>query len=387
MGRVDKLHNKETKRRKADSSSMDEILGKNAGKVKRKKISNNVKDSKINSKKVKKAKKKKSPLNKLLTTLAILLVLFTGGYLTFQYLTTGNISSSISFLPNSEKFNNGEVNILLLGSDGVKDYDATRSDTIIVARFNFKEGFVRMISIPRDTYVPIPGHDDNKINAAYAFGGSDLTRETIEDLYDIKIDKVMEVNFTTFRDAVKKLGGVEIIWNEEPLVYEPYKLNIQRGSNILDDREALYFVRFRKTATADLGRIGRQQLFLKSLARDIKTKANFIEQIDIINSIYKGIKTDLNLSEMLYMFNKYKEFDNFKITTWMSAGYVSDIEGIGSVVLPEEDVDVMARGFLDGNLVVSQEDEGGIFPELISVEEKAIADQEEAKEVAEENSK
>ncbi|MDD2370923.1 MAG: LCP family protein [Firmicutes bacterium] len=374
MGRVDKLHKSKTGNKKSkDNASMDAVLGKQARKIKN---GSNIKGKK---------KKKTNPLNRFIFIMAFILVVLAGAFMTFQYMTNG--SKSLSFIPNSQKFNDGEVTILMLGTDGRTEVDGDRSDTIILGRFNFKEGYVRMISIPRDTYVEIPGHGSEKINAAYAYGGVDLTKQTIENFYDITIDRTMEVSFETFTDSVEKLGGIEIVWDdEEPLIYEPYGLNIQPGINKLDAETALKFVRFRGTPTADLGRIGRQQLFLKSLAHDIKSKANLIQQVDIITSMYKGIKTDLSLSEMMYMFNSYKELDNFKITTWMSIGYLDKIDG-ASVIIPEDNVAELARGFLDGDLVTSTDKEGAIFPELISQKEKAIAQQEDAKTIAEENSK
>lgn len=379
MGRVDKLHKgKPNKSKGTDSSSMEEILGKKALKVKNNKNKNNGN---------KKSKKQKKPLNKILSIIAILLVLLTGGYLAFHYIISGSISNAIPFVPKTIEFDDGEVTILILGTDGTAGIDGERSDTIIVCRLNLEEGYARMISIPRDTRVKIPGKNTNKINAAFAYGGVELTKETIEDFYNLKIERTMIVNFETFTDAVDKLGGVDIIWeDEEPLISDDYGLNIKQGVNKLDSLTALNFVRFRGTPTADLGRIGRQQLFLKSLGRDIKNKANFIQQLDIINSIYKGIETDLTLSEMMYIFNSYKEFDNFNITTWMSAGNPEYVDGV-SYVLPDKDIIKLAQGFLDGKLVVSHEAEGGIFPELITLEEKAIADQEEAKKAADENSK
>lgn len=376
MGRVDKLHKVKTNKAKGiDNSSMEEILGKKASKVKNKKNGN------------KKSKNKKGPLNKILATIAIILFLFTGGYLAFHYIISGSISNAIPFAPKTIEFNDGEVTLLILGTDGNPEVDGDRSDTIIVCRLNLEEGYARMISIPRDTRVKIPGKNTNKINAAFAFGGVELTKETIEDFYNIKIDRTMVLNFETFTDVVDKLGGVEIIWEDEnPLINEEYGLDIRQGVNKLDSVIALNFVRFRGTPTADLGRISRQQLFLISLGRDIKNKANLIQQLDIINSIYKGIETDLSLSEMMYIFNSYKELDNFNMTTWMSAGNPEYIDGV-SYVIPDKNIIKSAQGFLNGELVVSHQDEGGIFPELITLEEKAIADQEEAKKVADKNSK
>lgn len=381
MGRVDKLHKgKSINAKGTDNSSMEEILGKKALKVKNKK--------KVNKKSSnKKSNNKKGPLNKIIATIAIVLALLTGGYLAFHYIVSGSISNAIPFVPKTIEFDDGEVTFLILGTDGREEIDGDRSDTIIVCRLNLEEGYARMISIPRDTSVNIPGKGVNKINAAFAFGGAELTKETIEDFYNLKIERTMIINFETFTDAVDKLGGVDIIWEDEPLISQELGANIVPGVNKLDSEAALRFVRFRHTPAADLGRIGRQQLFLKSLARDIKNKANFIQQLDIINSIYKGIETDITLSEMMYIFNSYKEFDNFKITTWMSAGDVGRSDVLGSVVIPDNNIIELANGFLDGKLVVSHEDEGGIFPELITLEEKAISDQEEAKKAADENSK
>lgn len=380
MGRIDKFHkSKVTDNKRTDSSDMEEILGKKALKVNKKKSNN------ANIRK-KKAKKKKGPLNSILATVAILLVLFAGGFVAFQYITTGSISNEIPFGTRSKEFSDGEVTLLILGTDGRDEVDGDRSDTIIVSRLNLEEGYARMISIPRDTRVKIPGKNTNKINAAFSFGGVDLAKETIEDFYDIVIDKTMIINFETFTDAVDKLGGIEIIWEDEPLISKEWGVSINTGVNKLDSEAALSFVRFRGTPTADLGRIERQQLFMKSLGSNIKNKANFIQQLDIINNIYKGIETDLSLSEMMYIFNSYKEFDNYNMTTWMSAGLPEYVDGI-SYVLPDKNIKKLAQGFLDGELVVSNKDEGGIFPELITVEEKAIADQEEAKKVAEKNSK
>ncbi len=370
MGRVDKLHNsKNGKKRTEDKLAMEAVLGKNTRPTKMAKG---------------KKRKKKSSLNRFFKIIAVLLVLIAGAFLAFQYMTSGSNSNNFLFNPKIEQFNNGEVTILMLGTDGRGEVDGERSDTIIVCRFNFKDGSARMISIPRDTRVAIPEYGENKINAAYAYGGAELTKKTVEDFYDIKIDKTMEVDFDTFTEAVDKLGGVEIIWNDEPFFYNG--LNIQPGINKLDANDTLNFVRFRGTPSADLGRIGRQQIFLKALAHDIKNNANLIQQVDIINSIYKGIETDLSLSELMYMFNSYKEIDNFKITTWMSVGYLDKIDG-ASVVIPEDNVDELARGFLDGDLVASNDEEGVIFPELITVKEKAIENQEKAKEAADVNSK
>lgn len=382
MGRLEKNHGiqPKAKDRKRDGAR-EEVLGKKAMKAKK----NAEPEGKGNGKKGKKEEKPKKPLNRILLILLMLFILVGGGSLAYQFLNSGLISSVVPFVPMNHKFNDGEVTILMVGSDARNLKEPSRSDTILVGRFNFKEGWLRMISIPRDSLVPIPGYADNKINSAYALGGIDLTQKTIEKLYGITIDRSIEINFFTFQSMVDKLGGVEIIWEEEkPLIDSEWGLYIYPGSNILKGEVALNFVRYRHTAIADLGRISRQQLFIKSLAHDIKNKANVFEQADIISGMFSELKTDLSLNELFYMFNAYKNLDDFRITTWMSAGETKTIDG-GSYVIPDTNIKKLSQGFLDGSLVVAADDEGGVFPELITLEEKAEIDRKAAEKAAEAN--
>src|SRR3954452_4465907 len=111
------------------------------------------------------------------------------------------------------------TNVLVLGSDqrpkGTKEPGAStsgpsRSDSIMLVHVGF--GTVRKLSIPRDTLVPIPGHGTGKINSAYALGGAPLTIKTLEGYFgeDLRINHIVEVNFTHFPDLIDALGGVDV---------------------------------------------------------------------------------------------------------------------------------------------------------------------------------
>ncbi len=382
MGRVEKRHSSKDK---ASKKASKEILG--SSKIEQKKR-NDQEAAKKSGKKGKKKKQKNSMklINKILIILVLLFVAVIGSSLAYQFLTRGYISNIIPVAGEEQAlFNNGEVNILMLGADARPGEDASRSDTILVAHVDFNEGTARVVSIPRDTVVNIPGNGKAKINAAYAYGGLELTKETIEEFYGIKIDKTIEINFDSFSDTVNMLGGVEIIM-EEPLYDEDWQLDLKAGSNTLDGETALRFVRFRGTPTGDFGRMGRQQLFLKSLAHDIKTKANIFEQTPILTNLLKDIKTDISLNELLYMFSAYKKIDDFKIDTWTSIGNVDFMDDLGSVIIPIAGVDKMVQGFLAGDLVVDDPHVEGILPELITITEKAQLDRDEAEKQAELNS-
>ena len=269
MGRAERNHGIGKSGDKRQAPKMDEVLGKQARKAK----GSRKKESSSKEGRRKKTVRKAGPLTKVLAALLILGILAGGGSLAWQFLHSGFGGGLISFGKSSQEFDDGEVTILMLGSDERELEEASRADTIMVGRFNFKEGWVRIISIPRDTRVKIPGYKDNKINAAYALGGEPLLEETIEGFYDIEIDRYMAINFFTFQEAVEKLGGVTVVM-DKPLKDKDWGLDLQAGPNLLTGEVALNFVRFRGTPTADLGRIGRQQLFIKALASDIKNKAN-----------------------------------------------------------------------------------------------------------------
>ena len=378
MGRAERNHGIGKSGDKRQAPKMDEVLGKQARKAK----GSRKKESSSKEGRRKKTVRKAGPLTKVLAALLILGILAGGGSLAWQFLHSGFGGGLISFGKSSQEFDDGEVTILMLGSDERELEEASRADTIMVGRFNFKEGWVRIISIPRDTRVKIPGYKDNKINAAYALGGEPLLEETIEGFYDIEIDRYMAINFFTFQEAVEKLGGVTVVM-DKPLKDKDWGLDLQAGPNLLTGEVALNFVRFRGTPTADLGRIGRQQLFIKALASDIKNKANVFEQADIISGMFSELSTNLSLNELFYMFNSYKKLDDFHISTWMSAGKTDMIDGV-SYVIPTSGIAKDAQGFLNGELVVLADEEGGIFPELVSLKEKAEADREAAEKAAEE---
>lgn len=326
-------------------------------------------------------------LNKILIVLVLLLFTSTGVSLVYQFLSRGYIAN-MSLVVNREQhlFNNGEVTILIVGLDAKeKGEDVGRSDTIILGRFNFKEGTAKLISIPRDYYVSIPGYGKTKINAAFVYGGINLTQETIEKLTGITIDRTIQIDFEAFSKVVDMLGGVEVVMDED-LYDEDWQLGLYKGSNFLDGPTALRFVRFRGTAIGDLGRMKRQQVFLRSLAHDIKTKVNIFEQANIVNNLLGGLKTDVTLNEAIYMFSSYKNFDKFTIDTWTALGAVGYIDGSGDVIFPYSDVAKMARGFLDGSLVVDKGEENTVNCHLITLTEMAKLKREAAQEAVEDSS-
>lgn len=205
----------------------------------------------------------------------------------------------------------GNINVLLFGVDSV---DGThRSDTIIVLGINPAKARVSMLSVPRDTRVVINGRS-RKINEILPRYGVSALRSLIEDLLQIQISRYVEVSFQSFINIVDILGGLEIKV-EKPMHYDDnwgkVHIHFDPGLQTLDGRQALNYVRFRADANADLGRIKRQQAFMKVLLEKVMTPATVVKLPQIVNQVFEHVKTDFSVPEV---FTLIKGFESFKVS-------------------------------------------------------------------------
>ncbi|HET9649727.1 MAG TPA: LCP family protein [Microlunatus sp.] len=166
------------------------------------------------------------------------------------------------------------INYVLIGSDSrtAGDSGAGRSDALMVLHLSGDRKNAYLISFPRDMYVPIPGHGKDKINAAYAYGGTALTIRTLEGLLGTRMDHVAVIDFAGFIGLTEELGGVTV-YNQHPTrsggwAYPMGKITI-RGE------QALAYVRERKQLPrGDLDRAERQRdvvtaIISKGLSREV----------------------------------------------------------------------------------------------------------------------
>ncbi|GLU49602.1 LytR family transcriptional regulator [Nocardiopsis ansamitocini] len=171
----------------------------------------------------------------------------------------------------------GALNILVIGSDGRGDMqrerqdelgvghtDGQRSDTMMLVHVNNDRDQITVVGIPRDSWVQIPGHGGDKINAAYAYGGPQLAIQTVELASRVRIDHYVEVNFSGFVDVVDALGTITVCL-PEAIQDEKAHLDMAAGTHEVDGAQALAFARTRKTSDGDLDRIDRQQQVLAAL--------------------------------------------------------------------------------------------------------------------------
>lgn len=190
------------------------------------------------------------------------------------------------------------MNILFVGSD-TRPGDVGRSDVMVLAHITEARDAVYLTHFPRDLYVEIPGRGKNKINAAYAFGGTSLLVETMQNLLGVQIDHVAKTDFEGFQRMTDAVGGVQVYAEESSS-----RGNIQEGWNDLDGERALLFVRERyELSEGDISRGYRQQAFikalmLKSLSREVIT--NPITLAQFVDAATQNLVVDeaLDLNEM-----------------------------------------------------------------------------------------
>jgi polyisoprenyl-teichoic acid--peptidoglycan teichoic acid transferase len=205
--------------------------------------------------------------------------------------------------------------ILILGSDrrwsdlkknnpALKQSVPARSDTILLIRMDAKQAATVVMSIPRDLKVLIPGYGVNKINAAYSLGGPNLTAKTIKSLFgeDFKINHIVNVNFSGFREVVDALGCVYADVDRRyyhsnlglPVSAHYAEIDIEPGYQQLCGQRALDYVRFRH-ADSDLVRAARQQDFLRAAKDQLSTSSLIDERSKLIKIMQKNTQTDENL--------------------------------------------------------------------------------------------
>ncbi len=252
----------------------------------------------------KKQKEKRKPRG--LFWLAVFLVFFAAfmyiGYsLSNSWLDDGRLAGEQSPDDITAPGNGGDriMTVLLVGVDRRKK-EASRSDTIMVAFINLDKQKVNILSVPRDTYARVPGHGNTKINHAHAYGGTDLLKTAVEGLLGIKIDRYVEVDFRGFVNVVDLLGGIEVNV-EKDMRYPPENIDIKKGLQTLDGEDALGYVRFRSDGRGDIGRVERQQRFLR-LMLDQALKVRTVWKLPgLVGELRENVKTDLTLKDMLLL--------------------------------------------------------------------------------------
>ncbi|WP_223292416.1 LCP family glycopolymer transferase [Salipaludibacillus neizhouensis] len=209
------------------------------------------------------------------------------------------------------------VSVLFLGLD-TRDGDLSgRTDAMILVTFNPDLGTIKMVNIPRDSKVPIIGrNEEDKINHAHAFGGVDMTIDTVENLLNIPVDYHVSLNFDAFMEIIDELGGIQV---DSPMAFTETDnatygtLMIEEGEQVLNGEEALAYARMRKQDPAgDLGRGERQKEIIESVIREMATLSSLTNFNSLMGTVERNLSTNVNFSNIVSMHSYANELDNIE---------------------------------------------------------------------------
>jgi LCP family protein required for cell wall assembly len=202
------------------------------------------------------------------------------------------------------------LHILVLGTDRPTPTSSTsssrlagRSDTMMLVRFDPKSSRMTLLSIPRDTRVPIPNFGTDKINATNAIGGPVLAAQVVSQLLGgIPIDRFIRLNTEGVRDLIDAIGGVEIYVPERMKyndVTQNLHIDLQPGLQRLNGQQAHDFIRFRHNQLGDIGRVQRQQALIRALTQELLRPTTWSRTPLILDAVRQNLDTNMTWEELL----------------------------------------------------------------------------------------
>jgi LCP family protein required for cell wall assembly len=289
-------------------------------------------------------KKKKKKVLWIILSIIGVLVLSTGGYAFYLYKSAADTVASIHEDLDREKSDKrteevkfsekDPISILLMGVDE-REGDAGRSDSLILMTVNPNTNSTQMVSIPRDTRTEIVGKGkEDKINHAYAFGGTEMALDTVENFLDIPIDYFVKINMESFKDTVDAVGGVEVN-NTLDFTYEGYEFN--KGLVSLDGKKALAYTRMRyEDPRGDFGRQDRQRQVIEAVIKKGANVSSITKFGDMFGVVRDNVKTNLTFDEMWEIQANYKAASQ-NLEQFQVKGSGDKINGIYYYIVPEEE--------------------------------------------------
>lgn len=192
------------------------------------------------------------------------------------------------------------VNILLMGGDnrGLEKNESARSDSMLVASIDPVTKKIHLLSVLRDTFVPIEGHGEGRINSALALGGPNLAMKTIGNMLGLDIQYYVYTDFEGFKSLVDAIDGIDF-YVEKNMNYvdnadgNRYDIHLKKGQQHLDGEKALMYVRFRHDAMSDFTRTERQRNFLAAVAKELQTPESILNMKSILDSIQPYVESNL----------------------------------------------------------------------------------------------
>ncbi|TQM14797.1 LCP family protein [Pseudonocardia kunmingensis] len=253
---------------------------------------------------------------RVLAGVLVVALLLIGATATALFVATESLGNNVARVPDvfgdldaaARPADSPALTFLLVGSDSRADAPTTgagatadggseRSDVLMLARVDPARTGASVVSIPRDSWVDIPGHGENKINAAYAFGGPSLLVRTVEQLTGIRVDHLAVIDFAGFRAMVDAVGGIRVRVAEAT---ENEGVRFHQGVNELDGAAALAYVRQRHgLPRGDIDRAARQQNALRALLDKAASAGMLTDPVPLyrlLDAVSRSVSVDDTLS-------------------------------------------------------------------------------------------
>lgn len=255
--------------------------------------------------------------------------------------------------------NRGDIPRNVRGQLHVGSEGCNCTDTMMLVHLSYENKTIRILNIPRDTYVYYPTYNlsyaerlnlknrhivESKINAAYTYGGRELTIDIVRDILKVNIDHYVELNFLSIVNIVDAIGGVDV-YSNTPVIDRKSGLHLVRGMNHLDGVAALKYSRARYfDGQGDIGRMNRQQLLISAMMKKILEKFNNPIEINrLVKLISNFIYTDDKMTD-----SKIVE----RISTMIPLN--NNLVGLDSMILPIESLSHKMRDGGDSVLLNTQ---------------------------------
>ena len=222
--------------------------------------------------------------------------------------------------------------VLLMGVDR-REGDVGRSDTLMLAAVDEKTGRMTLLSIPRDTRIEVGSYGYDKINHAYAFGGHEMTLAAVRKLVGVPVTHYIMIDTSAFERIVDAVGGVNIDVEKRMYYEDPWDddgglvIDIAPGGQHMNGTKAIQYVRYRD-GEGDIGRIVRQQHFMRALLTQLLSPQVFPRLATVIDEVKSAVKTDLTTRQLMTLANRLKNIEGSGVSMQTVTGtpaYLGDV--------------------------------------------------------------
>jgi len=244
------------------------------------------------------------------------------------------LQHSIATRSADSAFHSHRLNLLLLGYQA----DEGNSDTVILVHLDIDRRTATLVSIPRDSWVVIPHHGHEKINAAIGFGGPAMAARVVSGLTGVHVDATVAIQPDGAKQLVDAMGGMNVNVERDMDYDDNYgnlHIHLKKGEQYLTGGQVLGYVRYRHDAESDWGRVRRQQTVLKALMDQMSQPQNWAKLPKLIALARTDMKTNLSDAQLAALLEIYRGVPDDNVRTFTLPGHATFV-GDAAVVLVDE---------------------------------------------------